>query len=77
MPVSASGPLLYGTCVVLIPAIMFINSRNACPEPPVPDEPYLITPGFALACSISSFTPATGQLARTTSTFGKATIIVT
>src|SRR5207248_2479559 len=47
-PVSDCGEPRYGTCTMLTPVICMNSSPYKCCGVPVPDEPMLILPGFAL-----------------------------
>ena len=67
---SAGAAPLYGTCVMLMPAIILNSSPARWPVPASPEEPKLIVPGFALASAISSFTEAAGSAGCTISASG-------
>ena len=45
---------LYGTCTIWIPVSCDMSSPARCTVPPMPEEPYLISFGCALAKAISS-----------------------
>ena len=68
---------LKGTCStsILVTALKFSMPR--CSEPPMPPDAYAISPGFALASAMNSFTVLAGKSGCTASVFGLVTTIAT
>ncbi len=71
----AGPPPLYGTCTILVPAMVLNNSSARCPVPPTPEEPPLSD--LLLASAIISFTDLTGTDGCSTSTLVESTASVT
>ena len=51
---------LYGTCTISTFARLLNNSSDRCGLVPMPGEPTVSVPGFALASAITSFTVFAG-----------------
>src|SRR3989338_3348969 len=69
-PSTADGAPLYGTCTILILAMVRNSSPERCAVLPLPPEPKLRSPGRALAITINSFTDFTGSEGCTIKMFG-------
>src|SRR6185369_13479363 len=70
--VMAAALPLYGTCLMSALVVSLNNSHARCCEVPLPPEPQLKRPGFALACATSSATFLAGKLLLVTSISGDA-----
>ncbi|KAG1301253.1 hypothetical protein G6F63_016813 [Rhizopus arrhizus] len=65
---TASLPLLNGTCTMSRPAVSFSSSSPRCGELALPADPKFKRAGLALAYATNSLNDAAGQPARTAST---------
>ena len=73
--VSAGVAPLYGTCTMLMRAMVFSSSIERWGEAPTPEEPKLIWPGRALASAMNSRSVLTGIEGCTMKTLVTAPII--